>query len=314
MAEQDKHFGSDLGLDPATSQTVLQFMLDHAADRHQTEAAFKIDQSVPKDAAPQRITETRYWIRKHREIAAVDWARAAVKNTGQLVRQLKLRCRFGAKPYGACCWQRPAFTAVQPHVFKVIWPRQPQPPVGDANDAACAQLQGHRVRCGQFKVFDLVHGRAKQVMEGSRWGPGQEKGLQRIKATNNHFDCSLRGSPLETACWRISLCPNQERWVWKTLGEAGPPVVNVNGPRYGALLTPDRRLTGFNNIELITDRDLELNLKEIAEVKRLWPDRAMVVSLMVPCVEDAWKAILPRVEDTGCDLSLIHISEPTRPY
>ncbi|MCW2310896.1 NAD-dependent dihydropyrimidine dehydrogenase subunit PreA [Rhodoferax antarcticus] len=89
--------------------------------------------------------------------------------------------------------------------------------------------------------------------------------------------------------------------VWKTLGEEGPPIVNVNGPRYGALLTPDRRLTGFNNIELITDRDLALNLKEITEVKRLWPDRAMVVSLMVPCNEDAWRAILPRVEDTGCD-------------
>ena len=89
--------------------------------------------------------------------------------------------------------------------------------------------------------------------------------------------------------------------VWKTLGEAGPPVVNVNGPRYGALMTPDRRLMGFNNIELITDRDLDINLSEITEVKRDWPDRAMVVSLMVPCVEDAWKAILPRVEDTGCD-------------
>jgi dihydropyrimidine dehydrogenase (NAD+) subunit PreA len=89
--------------------------------------------------------------------------------------------------------------------------------------------------------------------------------------------------------------------VWKTLGEAGPPVVNVNGPRYGALLSPDRRLLGFNNIELITDRELETNLKEIAEVKRDWPDRAMVVSLMVPCDEDAWKAILPRVEETGCD-------------
>ena len=68
--------------------------------------------------------------------------------------------------------------------------------------------------------------------------------------------------------------------VWKTLGEAGPPVVNVNGPRYGALLTPDRRLMGFNNIELITDRDLEINLREITEVKRTWPDRAMVVSLI----------------------------------
>jgi dihydropyrimidine dehydrogenase (NAD+) subunit PreA len=89
--------------------------------------------------------------------------------------------------------------------------------------------------------------------------------------------------------------------VWKTLGEAGPPVVNVNGPRYGALLTPDRRLLGFNNIELITDRDLELNLTEITQVKRDWPDRAMVVSLMVPCEEASWKAILPRVEDTGAD-------------
>ena len=82
--------------------------------------------------------------------------------------------------------------------------------------------------------------------------------------------------------------------VWKTLGEAGPPVVNVNGPRYGALLTPDRRLMGFNNIELITDRDLEINLREIREVKREWADRAMIVSLMVPCEEQSWKAILAR--------------------
>ena len=89
--------------------------------------------------------------------------------------------------------------------------------------------------------------------------------------------------------------------VWKTLGEAGPPVVNVNGPRYGALLTPDRRLMGFNNIELITDRDLEINLSEIREVKREWQDRAMIVSLMVPCEEASWKAILNRVEDTGAD-------------
>ena len=89
--------------------------------------------------------------------------------------------------------------------------------------------------------------------------------------------------------------------VWKTLGEAGPPVVNVNGPRYGALLTPDRRLMGFNNIELITDRDLDLNLSEITEVKRNWPDRAMVISLMVPCEEQSWKNILARLVDTGAD-------------
>jgi dihydropyrimidine dehydrogenase (NAD+) subunit PreA len=89
--------------------------------------------------------------------------------------------------------------------------------------------------------------------------------------------------------------------VWKTLGEAGPPIVNVSGARYGALYGPDRRLVAFNNIELITDRDLEINLREITEVKREWPDRALVVSLMVPCDEDSWRKILARVEETGCD-------------
>ncbi len=89
--------------------------------------------------------------------------------------------------------------------------------------------------------------------------------------------------------------------VWKTLAEAGPPVVNVSGPRYGALLAVDRSLIGFNNIELITDRDLEINLEEIRAVKRRWPDRAVIASIMVPCTEESWKAILARVEDTGCD-------------
>ncbi len=89
--------------------------------------------------------------------------------------------------------------------------------------------------------------------------------------------------------------------VWKTLGAEGPPVVNVNGPRYGAIWGADRRLLGLNNIELITDRPLEVNLREIKAVKRAWPDRAMVVSLMVPCDEPSWKAILGHVEDTGAD-------------
>jgi dihydropyrimidine dehydrogenase (NAD+) subunit PreA len=88
--------------------------------------------------------------------------------------------------------------------------------------------------------------------------------------------------------------------VWKTLGE-DPHVVNVNGPRYGVIHGNDRQLIGFNNIELITDRPLDVNLREIKAVKKAWPDRALVVSLMVPCEEKSWKAILPLVEDTGAD-------------
>ncbi|MDF1718139.1 MAG: NAD-dependent dihydropyrimidine dehydrogenase subunit PreA [Antarcticimicrobium sp.] len=89
--------------------------------------------------------------------------------------------------------------------------------------------------------------------------------------------------------------------VWKTLGSEGPPVVNVNGPRYGAIYGADRRLLGLNNIELITDRPLQTNLEEITRVKQDYPDRALIVSLMVPCDEESWKAILPMVEATGAD-------------
>jgi dihydropyrimidine dehydrogenase (NAD+) subunit PreA len=89
--------------------------------------------------------------------------------------------------------------------------------------------------------------------------------------------------------------------VWKTLGSEGPPVVNVSGPRYGAIWGADRRLLGLNNIELITDRPLQVNLDEIKMVKRKWRDRALVISLMVPCDEESWKDILNRIEDTGAD-------------
>ena len=89
--------------------------------------------------------------------------------------------------------------------------------------------------------------------------------------------------------------------VWKTLGSEGPPVVNVNGPRYGVIRGADRRVLGLNNIELITDRPLEVNLEEITRVKKDYPNHAMIVSIMVPCEEQAWKDILEKVEATGAD-------------
>ena len=45
----------------------------------------------------------------------------------------------------------------------------------------------------------------------------------------------------------------------------------------------------------------EINLQEIKNVKRDYPERAMVVSLMVPCEEAPWKEILPKVEGTEAD-------------
>jgi cytochrome b len=75
LAQQDQHFGADLGLNAATTAVLLTYATNNAADKHRTEPAFKIDSSIAATAQPLRITETPYWIRKHQEIAAAQWAR-----------------------------------------------------------------------------------------------------------------------------------------------------------------------------------------------------------------------------------------------
>lgn len=84
--------------------------------------------------------------------------------------------------------------------------------------------------------------------------------------------------------------------VWKTLGV---PVVNTSS-RYGALHYRDTRMMGFNNIELITDRPLKDNLKEIEEVKKYFPDHAVIASLMVESREQ-WHQIVKDAENAGAD-------------
>jgi dihydropyrimidine dehydrogenase (NAD+) subunit PreA len=85
--------------------------------------------------------------------------------------------------------------------------------------------------------------------------------------------------------------------VWKTVGE---PIINVCS-RLAAVDLGPQRMMGLNNIELITDRPIEDNLREIREVKRRYPRNALIVSLMVESRREAWHEIARRVEDTGAD-------------
>jgi dihydropyrimidine dehydrogenase (NAD+) subunit PreA len=85
--------------------------------------------------------------------------------------------------------------------------------------------------------------------------------------------------------------------VWKTIGA---PVLNVSN-RYGAWHYGSQKMLGINNVELISDRPLEVNLREIRDVKRMWPDRAVVVSAMVESTAQAWRDIVRKIEDTGAD-------------
>lgn len=85
--------------------------------------------------------------------------------------------------------------------------------------------------------------------------------------------------------------------VWKTIGA---PVLNVCN-RYGTVDYKGSKIIGLNNVELISDRSVEVNLKEIRETKRLFPNHAVIVSVMVESTKEAWQDIVKRVEDTGAD-------------
>jgi dihydropyrimidine dehydrogenase (NAD+) subunit PreA len=85
--------------------------------------------------------------------------------------------------------------------------------------------------------------------------------------------------------------------VWKTLGD---PIVNVTS-RFAALNWKQNRVIGLNNIELITDRPLDENLKEIRECKKAFPDRAIIGSLMEVPVREKWHELVKAVQDAGVD-------------
>lgn len=85
--------------------------------------------------------------------------------------------------------------------------------------------------------------------------------------------------------------------VWKTIGD---PIINVSS-RYASIDYMGKKVLGLNNIELISDRPIEVNLKEIATVKKNWPDGAVVASIMVESTKEAWHDIVKRAEATGAD-------------
>jgi dihydropyrimidine dehydrogenase (NAD+) subunit PreA len=122
------------------------------------------------------------------------------------------------------------------------------------------------------------------------------------------LSCNFLGIKSPNPFWLASAPPTDKKYnvlraleagwggvIWKTLGTQ---VKNVSS-RYSAVNYNGSKVMGLNNIELISDRPLALNLKEIAEVVKEFPDRAMIVSLMADNNREAWHELIKQVEDTG---------------
>ena len=94
--------------------------------------------------------------------------------------------------------------------------------------------------------------------------------------------------------------------VWKTIGD---PIKNAS-PRYSSVDWNGTRMVGLNNIELISDRSIEANLRELGEVKKYYPYHPIIASLMVDSKREAWHEIVQRTEDAGTDGLELNFSCP----
>ena len=77
MGGLDRHFGEDASLDPVTQADILKFLETHAADSGASRVGERVMQRS-NGQAPQRITETRWFVRKHDEVAPDVWKRKSV--------------------------------------------------------------------------------------------------------------------------------------------------------------------------------------------------------------------------------------------
>jgi dihydroorotate dehydrogenase subfamily 1 len=97
--------------------------------------------------------------------------------------------------------------------------------------------------------------------------------------------------------------------VIKTISLDADKVINTN-PRYGKLRTSSGDVIGFENIELISDRPFEVWLDELVELKKQFPKKMLIASVMEEYDKERWQEIITRVQKTGVDGFELNLSCP----
>ncbi|KAM3243579.1 hypothetical protein ACQJBY_055495 [Aegilops geniculata] len=102
--------------------------------------------------------------------------------------------------------------------------------------------------------------------------------------------------------------------IAKTVSLDAGKVINVT-PRYARLRADPNGSTkspiiGWQNIELISDRPLETMLNEFKQLKKEYPDRILIGSIMEEYNKAAWHELIERVEESGVDALEINFSCP----
>jgi dihydropyrimidine dehydrogenase (NADP+)/dihydropyrimidine dehydrogenase (NAD+) subunit PreA len=98
--------------------------------------------------------------------------------------------------------------------------------------------------------------------------------------------------------------------ICKTVSLDASKVINVQ-PRYGRLRTQESgEIIGWENIELISDRDFDTWIDEFRQLKDAYPDRVLIASIMEEYRQDAWVEIIERCQAAGVDAFECNFSCP----
>src|SRR5512135_605414 len=98
--------------------------------------------------------------------------------------------------------------------------------------------------------------------------------------------------------------------VIKTISLDASKVINTN-PRYAKLRSRESgEVLGFQNIELISDRPFDTWIDELKQLKKQYPKKMLIASIMEEYRRDAWHEIVKRVQETGVDAFELNLSCP----
>ncbi len=98
--------------------------------------------------------------------------------------------------------------------------------------------------------------------------------------------------------------------VCKTISLDATKVVNTV-PRYAKVLSRGtREVVGFENIELISDRPFGVWLEELRQLKREYPRKVLVASIMEELDRARWQTIVRELQQTGVDAFELNLSCP----
>jgi hypothetical protein len=78
MGGLEQHFGENASLDPAMQADILRFLEANAADSGNSRMGNKVMQRMGANEAPLRISETRWFVKKHDEVPRATWSRKAI--------------------------------------------------------------------------------------------------------------------------------------------------------------------------------------------------------------------------------------------